>query len=527
MKPSLKKHSQNQLSKVQVSRFGNYLAVSGLRGNHESIDELNFNSVNVSAHPEFTFNQKACQHEEPSSYEFLQLYWIDDCYSFKVAEEFPVHLITINKKASHEKSVIVIQDIVDDDYNGLLEAVKMLNQDELWENRVLWEIVYNNTKGDHFPEVISTALNFLGWSRLESVAEQHLYAKNGKKNVNEMVRFQSHCIAQMSIEYMSEDLKRNFVSKSLETKLSEFDSVFVGSVITQLRRIGEDEACEFACHILEKVSNLSRENIKILMSHCLPPHSKWWVDSMLGNQYLGDEQLADAFNALGAASAAQFHAPLARACFSAALVISEKSQSAAWNAGLLCISGGDYDGAKNFLSKVSRHYPNQSAATTWPVLHGRSWPESSLDAGAFFELPDGCSEWPRISIITPSYNQGDYIEETILSIINQNYPNLQYIVVDGNSSDATHEVLEKYRPHIDHLIIEPDNGQTEAINKGFRLADGDLIAWLNSDDMYGPGSLHAVALQWLVEKIPFKPIFKNPSELRYVEVGIGGGRFVD
>lgn len=96
--------------------------------------------------------------------------------------------------------------------------------------------------------------------------------------------------------------------------------------------------------------------------------------------------------------------------------------------------------------------------------------------------------FPKISIITPSYNQGQFIERTIQSVLKQDYPNIEYIVMDGGSMDNTLEILKEYE---DRLIwkSEPDRGQSDAINKGFRMATGDVIGWLNSDDMYEPGAI--------------------------------------
>ena len=89
----------------------------------------------------------------------------------------------------------------------------------------------------------------------------------------------------------------------------------------------------------------------------------------------------------------------------------------------------------------------------------------------------------KISIITPSFNQGAFIEETILSVLNQTYKNIEYIVVDGGSTDDTLAVLDKYKDKIDIVISEKDKGQADAINKGFKLATGDMVGWLNSDDI--------------------------------------------
>jgi glycosyltransferase involved in cell wall biosynthesis len=100
---------------------------------------------------------------------------------------------------------------------------------------------------------------------------------------------------------------------------------------------------------------------------------------------------------------------------------------------------------------------------------------------------------PSITIITPSFNQGDYIEETIRSIILQNYPKLQYIIVDGGSTDDTLNIIEKYKDWIDVVISESDNGQSHAINKGWKLAKGEITTWINSDDLLAPNCLYEVA----------------------------------
>lgn len=100
---------------------------------------------------------------------------------------------------------------------------------------------------------------------------------------------------------------------------------------------------------------------------------------------------------------------------------------------------------------------------------------------------------PRISVITPSYNQGIYIEETILSVLNQNYPNLEYIIIDGGSNDSTVEVIKKYESRINYWISEKDKGQSDAINRGFAMATGDIICWLNSDDYFLPNTLNYIS----------------------------------
>lgn len=102
------------------------------------------------------------------------------------------------------------------------------------------------------------------------------------------------------------------------------------------------------------------------------------------------------------------------------------------------------------------------------------------------------SDLLKISIIIPSFNQGDYIEETIVSIISQNYKNLELIIIDGNSTDQTLSIIEKYKKHIHYWVSEPDKGQTEAINKGLSICTGDVVNWINSDDLLAKGALQKI-----------------------------------
>lgn len=108
-----------------------------------------------------------------------------------------------------------------------------------------------------------------------------------------------------------------------------------------------------------------------------------------------------------------------------------------------------------------------------------------------FPAPDRA--YPTISIVTPSLNQGAYLEEAILSVIGQNYPNLEYILMDGGSDDGSVDIIKKYAGRISHWESRPDHGQADAINRGFSMAGGDILAWLNSDDFYLPGTLLHVA----------------------------------
>lgn len=131
------------------------------------------------------------------------------------------------------------------------------------------------------------------------------------------------------------------------------------------------------------------------------------------------------------------------------------------------------------LSKVP--YQKYGLLKDLPTSKKTGWPWSVETAP---DLYDSKISWPKITIVTPSYQQGQYIEETIRAVLLQNYPNLEYIVIDGGSTDETKKILERYSPWISHWQIKKDNGQGNAINLGFSLASGEIYGWINSDDFY-------------------------------------------
>ena len=127
--------------------------------------------------------------------------------------------------------------------------------------------------------------------------------------------------------------------------------------------------------------------------------------------------------------------------------------------------------------------PPSSDKIGWP------WNEDSIDISISTLSWESC---PRISIITPSYNQAQFLEETIRSVLLQGYPDLEYIVMDGGSSDNSAEVIQKYEPWLAYWESEQDRGQCHAINKGWNRITGEITGWLNSDDIYRPGALRYV-----------------------------------
>ena len=121
------------------------------------------------------------------------------------------------------------------------------------------------------------------------------------------------------------------------------------------------------------------------------------------------------------------------------------------------------------------------------------------------------NQLPIISIVTPSFNQGQYLEETILSVLNQDYPALEFFIIDGGSTDGSVEIIKKYAHRLTYWESKPDRGQSHGINKGFRMASGEIVAWLNSDDLLAPGALKVVAQAW--QKNPRLGLISGQTEI--------------
>jgi glycosyltransferase involved in cell wall biosynthesis len=137
----------------------------------------------------------------------------------------------------------------------------------------------------------------------------------------------------------------------------------------------------------------------------------------------------------------------------------------------------------NMPVTLSELPPPPSGKLGWPwTIQSKPFPD---------KMPDG-AEWPRLSIITPSYNQGKFIEATIRSVLLQGYPNLEYIIIDGGSTDQSIEIIKKYEKYLFDWTSEKDRGQADAINKGLKQSRGEILGWINSDDVYVKGGFSRI-----------------------------------
>ncbi|MHB9139173.1 MAG: glycosyltransferase family 2 protein [Victivallaceae bacterium] len=129
---------------------------------------------------------------------------------------------------------------------------------------------------------------------------------------------------------------------------------------------------------------------------------------------------------------------------------------------------------------------------------------------------------PKITVITPSFNQGQFLEQTIKSVLEQDYPNLEYIIMDGGSSDNSVEIIKKYERYLTYWQSQPDGGQSAAINAGFQRATGEILCWLNSDDQFSPGTLKTVGqyfydhpeCEWVSGNLEFRDLTDGKTFIR-------------
>ncbi len=166
----------------------------------------------------------------------------------------------------------------------------------------------------------------------------------------------------------------------------------------------------------------------------------------------------------------------------------------------------DLDKYRKQLIEAGASYPLNTAGPVSlktlpaPPKDKSGWPwTEETDPGIYA----GRKDWPKVTIVTPSYNQADFLEQTIRSVLLQNYPNLEYIIIDGGSKDGSKTLLNKYAPWLSYGRSEADNGQSHAINLGFSIASGEFYGWINSDDYYLKNSLYIIVDAFLNKKADF------------------------
>jgi hypothetical protein len=445
----------------QFGRIGNYFHLDATLGPVD-MQEVSFvlPGVDRPIRPESSYVQL----RPDGSARILLLFWVEDGVYLEIARSSPAHVLS----ASSRLAPVAIHGVREPSVREMLGILDSFGEVSAWSDRILLESVAAGS--------IPERCEFIQRARAHWSAES--------------------TAASMAI-LIADDAPMFPAEEDPPCEDPPADPAWEAWLEECSLQAARDpkNACAQALQAIQ-TPDLPRKELLRVVHSCLPRDSKWWLLVLAGDDSLGAEQVADALNSLGSSAMADGRAALAELCFSAAMILHPSAQSLPWNLGLLLASQGRTKDAQRAFAGIRRHFANESISTRWPALRHAAWPAQPWPTEGYV-LPEGITRWPRISIITPSYQQGRFIEETILSVLHQNYPNLQYIVVDGGSTDETRSILETYRWQIDHLLIEPDDGQTQAINKGFRLADGEIVAWLNSDDLYAPGALHQAALHWL------------------------------
>lgn len=423
---------------------------------------------------------------------FIALFWIDDGYRLDLRSTPPIG--RVSSLGGGPLAAVPIAEVHDRNYDYLIETIERFAIGPAWTDRIVNEIVAEGGEGvqDRF---LAQAAFSVDETALVGIAAR---CRGGRvKPPLEALTLPglARRLDRTPREYVGPRFAEAFLAGVDAVDPARLDAPVLGQVLRGLRKILGAGRAEALAREAIRCRAGNRVALADLLGETLPPDSRWWVRAMLRDETLGDEQAVSALTAFGVAANASGEMLLGSLALQAALAISGEAPGAALALGWLRLEQGDLLGAAEAFDRLGRHHLHASLGVAWPTLCGAIWPGKPLPPGLFEALnPSG--RWPRITVVTPSLDQGDFIEDTILSTLNQGYPNLQHIIVDGGSTDGTAAILARYAGRIE-AIMEPDAGQADAINKGFARADGDILAWLNSDDMLAPGALHMAALAHL------------------------------
>lgn len=252
---------------------------------------------------------------------------------------------------------------------------------------------------------------------------------------------------------------------------------------------------DFGLLFIKKLGDLSQVPSELLIlaasQYSAETYHIFLSNFLKDDQYSADEK-ADILTLMG--NNFLVGNPILAQLFLRASASINQNAAASLNLGNLASSQGNLDIARQAYANIGRFYCYQSGDNYWPALNSKEWPNYTIPRRIY-----DAKSWPKISVVIPSYNQGHYIESTLKSILNQNYPNLELIVLDNVSTDETKNILNQYKDQINILKIEKDKGQSDAIKRGFQLSTGDLLCWLNSDDLFAPYALYHVASSHLLK----------------------------
>lgn len=517
---------QRELRIDSVLRFGNYFVLAGwqsLSGGTDCDFEMSIGEHH--AKPEFKFLYSGAdvvshgpgrQRGFIDEMRFCLCVWINDGYKIEVSDAEPVAVRVTSVSAGTTAQNTTTK--IDESNYALLNSIcEACATPVVWTNRFILEVLAKTTNENKFSFLYS-AIQFISVEEAISLINTLFLPCERRITTNFFPDLLETAVSRSDVRYLDPRFRQAFIDSVPDLKVDLTSDKRLADILRALVKV---EAFSTAYTLLGRAirhANGDRLQLARFLPPVLPNGTQWWLRYSLENEENGADQHADALNTVGSALRVDHRHELACLLFDAAISVHPTNQSAALNAGWTCLESGKPLEAIRYFGQVGRHYPTSTLATLWPMVGNALWPAQPVPTGLFDSL-NPAKDWPRISIVTPSYMQGHFIEETILSVINQGYPNLQYIVVDGASTDSTCDVLDKYKDRIDVLIIEPDDGQTEAINKGLRKADGELIAWLNSDDMYAPGALHMTALAYMRTKCDvISGICLEHSEKRFMLV---------